>query len=248
MTQQEEPVRLSKLMSLRGICSRREADVFIEKGLVSVDGIILDQLGVKILPSAEIKLLQQAQRVQENKISIILNKPVGYVSAQPEKGYRPAIELLTADRQDPQFKDSNLARTRLNLKKMAVSGRLDIDSHGILLFTQDGRLVKKIIGPESNTEKEYLIRVKGKLDDKGLSLLCEGLHLDGKPLKRAKVEWVNESQLRFVLREGKKRQIRRMCELVGLEVIDLKRVRIGNIRLGKLKRGCWRFVSPKEIA
>jgi 23S rRNA pseudouridine2604 synthase len=218
-------IRLSKLMSERGICSRREADRYIEAGLVYVNGEKVDQLGTKVAPDATIRLAQEAKRQQREKVTIVLHKPIGYVSCQPEKGYRSAIELIP-----PEYR-----------KGLAVAGRLDIDSAGLLLLTQDGALAKQIIGEECDCEKEYLVRVNGELSD--LSLLRHGLSLDGKPLKPAKVEWLHEGeQLRFVLKEGKKRQIRRMCEACGLKVLALKRVRIGTIMLGNLKPGEWRLL------
>ena len=239
----DEMVRLSKLMAQRGVCSRREADVFIEQGMVSVNGVIIDQLGAKVAPDAEITLAPQAVRKQKELITIILNKPVGYVSAQPEPGYAPAIKLITVAN---QFGKGNKRLMPEHLKGLAVAGRLDIDSQGLLLFTQDGRLAKKIIGEESRVEKEYIVRVRGLLSDDGLQLLRGGLALDGKPLKPAQVEWINRDQLRFVLREGRKRQIRRMCDLVGLKVVGLKRVRVGKIRLGDLPEGKWRFLETDE--
>ena len=239
----DEMVRLSKLMAQRGVCSRREADVFIEQGMVSVNGVIVDQLGAKVAPDAEITLAPQAVRKQKELITIILNKPVGYVSAQPEPGYAPAIKLITVAN---QFGKGNKRLMPEHLKGLAVAGRLDIDSQGLLLFTQDGRLAKKIIGEESRVEKEYIVRVRGLLSDDGLQLLRGGLALDGKPLKPAQVEWINRDQLRFVLREGRKRQIRRMCDLVGLKVVGLKRVRVGKIRLGDLPEGKWRFLETDE--
>jgi 23S rRNA pseudouridine2604 synthase len=238
-----EMVRLSKLMAQRGVCSRREADVFIEQGMVSVNGVIVDQLGTKVAPDAEITLAPQAVKKQKELITIILNKPVGYVSAQPEPGYAPAIKLITVAN---QFGKGNKRLMPEHLKGLAVAGRLDIDSQGLLLFTQDGRLAKKIIGEESRVEKEYIVRVRGLLSDDGLRLLRGGLALDGKPLKPAQVEWINRDQLRFVLREGRKRQIRRMCDLVGLTVVGLKRVRVGKIRLGDLPEGKWRFLETDE--
>jgi 23S rRNA pseudouridine2604 synthase len=238
-----EMVRLSKLMAQRGVCSRREADVFIEQGMVSVNGVIVDQLGAKVAPDAEITLAPQAVKKQKELITIILNKPVGYVSAQPEPGYAPAIKLITVAN---QFGKGNKRLMPEHLKGLAVAGRLDIDSQGLLLFTQDGRLAKKIIGEESRVEKEYIVRVRGLLSDDGLRLLRGGLALDGKPLKPAQVEWINRDQLRFVLREGRKRQIRRMCDLVGLKVVGLKRVRVGNIKLGDLPEGKWRFLWADE--
>jgi len=239
----EETVRLSKLMANRGICSRREADAFIEQGLVLVDGVVVNQLGSKVAPDVEITLAPQGVKKQKDLISIILNKPVGYVSAQPEPGYTPAIKLITPKN---QFGDPDERLRPEHLKGLAVAGRLDIDSQGLLLFTQDGRLAKKIIGEDSHVEKEYIVRVEGFLPDDKLLLLRRGLELDGKPLKPAQVEWVNRDQLRFVLREGRKRQIRRMCDLVSLKVTGLKRVRIGRLRLGNLPEGKWRFLKPEE--
>ncbi len=239
----DEMVRLSKLMAQRGICSRREADAFIEQGLVLVDGAVISRLGTKVSPNVEITLAPQAVKEQSRLISIILNKPVGYVSAQPEPGYTPAIKLIIAAN---YFGESGARLRPEHLKGLAVAGRLDIDSQGLLLFTQDGRLAKKIIGGESGVEKEYIVRVAGSLSDDELRLLRHGLKLDGRPLKPAQVEWINRDQLRFVLKEGRKRQIRRMCDLVGLKVTGLKRVRIGKIRLGNLPEGKWRFLEPGE--
>ena len=135
---------------------------------------------------------------------------------------------------------------RINTRGLAPAGRLDIDSTGMLVLTQDGRIARLLIGENSPIEKEYLVRVEGKLPPEALKLLNYGLSLDGQPLKPAKVSWQNEDQLRFVLREGKKRQIRRMCELVGLKVIGLKRIRMGRINLGHLPLGQWRSLAPWE--
>jgi 23S rRNA pseudouridine2604 synthase len=238
----DELVRLSKLMAARGLCSRREADSFIEQGLVIVDGVIINQLGSKVAPDADIKLAPQARQQQRQLITIILNKPIGYVSA-PEPGYIPAIKLITPAN---KFGSSALTLRPEHLRGLAVAGRLDIDSQGLLLFTQDGRLAKKIIGAEGKVEKEYLVRVAGSLTDEQLQLLRHGLSLDSRPLKPARVEWLNQDQLRFVLNEGRKRQIRRMCELVGLKVLGLKRVRIGQLKLGNLPEGKWRFLAQGE--
>ncbi|MDQ3010137.1 MAG: rRNA pseudouridine synthase [Acidobacteriota bacterium] len=243
----DELIRLSKLMAQQGICSRREADAFIEQGLVTVDGAVINQLGTKVSPTARITLAPQARKQQSNLVTIILHKPIGYVSAQPEDNYQPAIKLITRAN---QFGESRLRLQPAHMKGLAVAGRLDIDSQGLLLFTQDGRIAKKLIGENSKVEKEYIVRVEGPLTgkppDNWLQLMRHGLELDGKPLKPARVEWINDDQLRFVLTEGKKRQIRRMCEMVGLRIAGLKRVRIGKIRLGNLPEGKWRFLEPDE--
>ncbi len=240
----DELIRLSKLLSQRKICSRREADAYISKGLVIVNGSVIDTLGTKVPPNAIISLASEAKQQQKNKVTIALNKPLGYVSTQPEKNYRAAIELITPENQDTRYKRGVLKPQ--HLRKLAVVGRLDIDSKGLLILTQDGTLAKKIIGEKSIVEKEYIVRVKGNLSEKGLKLLKHGLAVDGKILKPARVDWINEDQLRFVLIEGRKRQIRRMCELVGIEVTALKRVRINNVRLEKLQEGKWRFLSKNE--
>jgi 23S rRNA pseudouridine2604 synthase len=239
----EEKVRLSKLMAERGICSRREADDYISRGLVLVNGEKIDQLGTKVSPDVKITLEAAALKQQKRLTTIILNKPVGYVSAQPEPQYTPAIRLITDEN---QFGDTKARLKDEHFQGLAVAGRLDIDSQGLLIFTQDGRIAKKIIGEESKVEKEYIVRVEGRLPADKLKLLNHGLSLDGKALKPAKVEWLNEDQLRFVLREGKKRQIRRMCEMVGLRVTGLKRVRVGKLMLGKLPEGKWRFLEDDE--
>ncbi len=240
----DEPLRLSKLMSKRGICSRREADDYIAKGLVFVNGERVQELGLKVLPNVKITLDAPALKQQNNLVTILVNKPIGYVSGQPEPGYEPAIRLV---KDSTQFFD-NQKRTlqRGDLKNLAVVGRLDIDSQGLLIFTQDGRLAKKLIGENSQVEKEYMVRVEGYLSKEQLGLLNFGLELDGEKLRPAKVDWINEDQLRFILKQGKKRQIRRMCELVGLRVTGLKRVRVGQLMLGKLPEGRWRFLDPDE--
>lgn len=236
-------VRLSKLMAERGLCSRREADDYISRGLVYVNGERIDQLGTKVTPDVRITLATEALQAQKKLVTILLNKPIGYVSAQPEDDKVPAIRLITPQN---QHKPGSRRLQQGDLKGLAVTGRLDIDSQGLLVFTQDGRLAKRIIGEETKIEKEYLVRVQGHLPDDKLALLRHGLELDGKPLKPARVEWLNQDQLRFVLMEGKKRQIRRMCELVGLKVTGLKRVRLGRLPLGDLPEGKWRFLEPGE--
>lgn len=239
----EGKVRLSKLMAERGICSRREADSLIERGLVLVNGEKISQLGTKVDPNVRITLEREGLREQNSLVTILLNKPIGYVSGQPEPDKIPAIRLITAEN---QYKPERRKLQQGDLKGIAVTGRLDIDSKGLLIFTQDGRIAKKIIGEDSETEKEYLVRVEGEITEQKIKLLRHGLELDGEKLREARVERLNETQLRFVLREGKKRQIRRMCELVELQVVGLKRVRVGNVMLGDLPEGKWRFLEKDE--
>ncbi|MBI3147228.1 MAG: rRNA pseudouridine synthase [Betaproteobacteria bacterium] len=232
-------------MSEQGLCSRREADEYIARGWVYVDGERVTELGSRAHPTQKITLTKQAQASQSARVTILLNKPIGYVSGQAEDGHQPAITLIAADSQyhgDTSGQHFGAAQ----LRGLAPAGRLDIDSTGLLVLTQDGRIAKLLIGESSGIEKEYLVRVEGRLDAKSLALLGHGLELDGQALKPAKVSWQNEDQLRFVLREGKKRQIRRMCEQVGLKVTGLKRIRIGSVKLADLPLGKWRYLRSDE--
>jgi 23S rRNA pseudouridine2604 synthase len=251
-------VRLSKRMSELGLCSRREADEWIPRGWVLVDGQPVTELGSRVRPDAIIEIHQAARSEQGERVTVLLHKPVGYVSGQAEDGYQPAAALFVPENQWEQ----DPTRKRFapwQRKALAPAGRLDIDSTGLLVLTQDGRIARHLIGEDSTVEKEYLVRVvwnspQGRVErdiskvfpEELLEKLRFGLSLDGEPLKPAKVSWQNEEQLRFVLREGKKRQIRRMCEQVGLEVVGLKRIRMGRIVLGDLPVGQWRFLGPFE--
>jgi 23S rRNA pseudouridine2604 synthase len=244
-----DPIRLSKRMSELGLCSRREADEWIAKGWVRVDGQVVSELGSKVLPHQKITVERQAAAQQARRVTVLLNKPVGYVSGQAEDGYKPAVVLVKPENRWPddpspeQFHPSQL-------KSLVPAGRLDIDSVGLLVLTQDGRIAKQLIGEDTAIEKEYLVRVQytkpGRLPDADLKKLNHGLWMDGKPLLPAKVRWQNDDQLSFTLKEGRKRQIRRMCDMVGLKVIGLKRVRIGRVKLGELPPGQWRYLGADE--
>ena len=285
-------VRLNKRMAELGLASRREADEWIGKGWVKVNGKVAE-MGMQVLPHVRIEIDKQAQGQQANQVTILINKPLGLVSGQAEDGHEPAITLVQPHN---RWAEDN-ARFFFHgsqLKSLVPAGRLDIDSTGLLVLTQDGRVARQLIGEDSEMEKEYLVRViytgvhnaaaadsaaatyaarplprsahPGQItqltridDDDPVSLdvqsvfpadklrqLRHGLSLDGQALKPAKVEWQNPEQLRFVLTEGKKRQIRRMCELVGLKVVGLKRVRVGNVMLGNLPVGQWRYLAPHE--
>eukprot|EP00903_Cladosiphon_okamuranus_P002862 g2860.t1 len=236
------PVRLNKWMAELGLCSRREAEALIEAGGVFVDEEKVERPGHKIEPGQTLKLAERAQRAIASKFTAVLNKPVDYVSAQPEDGQIPAVRLLkTASATDGSrgpAKDASLAPL----------GRLDQDSHGLLLLSDDGVLAKAIIGPQHSLEKEYLVEVQGEITPGRLTLLRNGLSLDERRLKPAKVTREEGQVLRFILKEGRKRQIRRMCDLVGLRVVDLQRIRIGPLELGDLPQGKWRALKAKERA
>jgi 23S rRNA pseudouridine2604 synthase len=236
-----EPSRVNKWLAQQGVCSRREAEALIADGLVSIDGQTVEDVGRKILPGQTLTLADRAQAGLSAQLTAVLHKPVGVVSAQPEPGQTPAVRLLSKPNLVGEAPSIPGADTSL-----APLGRLDMDSRGLLLLSEDGVLAKAVIGPESSLEKEYLVRVTGQVTEGKLKQLRHGLRLDGRQLKPAKVTVVGDQQLRFVLTEGRNRQIRRMCDLVGLTVTDLLRVRIGPLQLGDLPAGKWRALTPEE--
>ena len=233
-----EPQRVNRWLAQNGVCSRREAEAAIADGRVSIDGERVEDAGRKILPGQTLTLADAAGR--SAAFTAVLHKPVGYVSGQPEPGQTPAVRLLTdAARLGPGAAPD----ARASLPPL---GRLDMDSRGLLLLSDDGVLAKAVIGPQSLLDKEYLVKVSGRIEARKLALLRHGLSLDGRKLKPARVSPVAGQTLRFVLTEGRNRQIRRMCEQVGLHVVDLLRVRIGPLALGDLPEGRWRVLAAEE--
>lgn len=237
-----EPVRVNKWLAQSGVCSRREADELIAAGAVLIDGERVSDAGRKISAGQTLVLNDRAELGLDAQISVVIHKPVGIVSAQPDPGQIPAARLLTSER---QAGSGAVPSSRASLPPL---GRLDQDSRGLLLLSEDGVLAKAIIGPVSEIDKEYVVTVTGKVDRAKITKLRHGLELDGRQLKPAKVTQDDMQVLRFVLTEGRNRQIRRMCELVGLEVVDLVRVRIGPLLLGDLPEGKWRHLTPAERA
>lgn len=235
----DEPVRLNKWLAHAGVCSRREADELIAAGRVQVDGETVTDAGRKVLPGQTVSLPDEATESLDG-VTIVINKPVGYVSGQPEPGKIPAVRLLTADN---RVGPGEVPGRNASLPPI---GRLDEDSHGLLLLSSDGVVARAVISPQTQLDKEYLVQVTGQVTENGLSRLRHGLELDGRRLKPARVTQISSHELRFILKEGRKRQIRRMCDLVGLHVHDLQRVRIGPLTLGNLPLGRWRYLTDDE--
>ena len=245
--------RLNKRMAELGLCSRREADEWIARGWVRVDDGPA-RMGMQVDDDARIVVDERARGEQQHLVTILINKPIGFVSGQAEDGHEPAVVLVQPR---SRWKDDRapIRFSPAQFKGLAPAGRLDIDSTGLLVLTQDGRVARRLIGEDSEIEKEYLVRVnfndvamnvQAAFPREQLARLHHGLSLDGQALKPAQVDWQNPEQLRFVLKEGKKRQIRRMCEAVGLKVVGLKRIRIGGVVLGPMPVGQWRYLGATE--
>ncbi|MNS46739.1 Ribosomal large subunit pseudouridine synthase F [compost metagenome] len=235
-----EPVRINKWLGQTGVCSRREAEALIAAGMVTIDGESVTDAGRKIEPGQTLTLNDKGEAALASGVTILIHKPLGYVSGQPEPDKIPAVRLLTAENLvgegTPPAEDASLPPI----------GRLDEDSRGLLMLSSDGVVAKAVIGPQSKLDKEYLVRIEGDVTEKKLALLRRGLMLDGRILKYAKVSRMEQNRLRFILTEGRNRQIRRMCEMVDLEVIDLLRIRVGPIQLNNLPEGKWRMITAEE--
>jgi 23S rRNA pseudouridine2604 synthase len=238
-----EPQRVNKWLAQAGVCSRREAEALIAGGQVRIDGELVSDVGRKIMAGQTLVLAERASAQLDAQVSVVIHKPVGLVSSQPEGDQVPAIRLVRAENLFGSAETIPDARASL-----APLGRLDQDSRGLLILSEDGVLAKALIGPESGIDKEYLVTVSGKVSRDAIVKLRHGLELDGHQLKPAKVKQEDVQVLRFTLTEGRNRQIRRMCELVGLEVVDLVRLRIGPVQLGDLPEGRWRLLTSEERA
>lgn len=234
----DQKIRISKLLTDQNICSRTKTETWIEKKYIKANDKIILKPEHKIYKTDFILIDKQAVTELNDQKTIVINKPRGYVSSFDDPKYKLALTLAV---------EKNYAGKKyspLNFKTFGVVGRLDADSRGLLIYTQDGHFAKSIIGEVATVEKEYFVKVKGKITEEKLTLLRFGLSLDGKKLKRAKVEKMGDQKLKFILTEGKNRQIRRMCGAVQLEVLDLFRVRIGDIQLPRqLNEGQWLFLD-----
>jgi len=241
-----EPQRINRWLGQSGVCSRREAEGLIAKGLVSIDGEIVQDPGRKIMTGQTLILMDDLE--SQAPYSIVIHKPVGIVSAQPEPDQVPAARLITPDAYWGHLEDLDVLGLPDDTESLPALGRLDKDSRGLLILSQDGVLAKAIIGPDSRQTKEYRVLIEGVITDRKITMLRYGLMLDGRQLRPAKVHICGEQMLSFTLSEGRNRQIRRMCELVDLEVVDLMRIRIGTLTIGNLPEGHWRHLTEDERA
>jgi 23S rRNA pseudouridine2604 synthase len=238
-----EPQRVNKWLAQSGVCSRREAEGLIAQGLVFIDGERVDDAGRKILTGQTLVLNDSAEQQLNSSLSIVLHKPMGIVSSLPQDDQIEAVTLLT--REALWGGEATIPTAANNL---APLGRLDRESRGLLVLSEDGVLAKALIGPESDIDKEYNVLLTGVITPQKIALLRHGLELDGRKLRPAKVTQLTEQKLNIVLKEGRNRQIRRMAELVELRVVDLVRVRVGTLNLGDLPEGKWRPLSSDERA
>jgi len=240
---EDEPQRVNKWLAQSGVCSRREAEALIADGLVSIDGEVVEDVGRKILTGQTLVLADRATNKLDASLTVMIHKPVGIVSSQPDPGQVPAVRLL---KRETLWAHEAVIPNFSN--RLAPVGRLDMDSRGLLLMSEDGVVAKAVIGPQSELEKEYRVAIMGEITEEKLELMRFGLELDGRELRPAHVEMISDQRIQVILQEGRNRQIRRMCDLLEWKVVDLFRVRVGPITLGDMPEGCWRPLTAEERA
>lgn len=228
-------LRLQKVLAERGLASRRGAEALIAQGLVKVNGKVVTEMGVKVDPDTDlIEVDGSGLKAKTQSLCVImLNKPEGVVTTKAE-GEGPNVIQMISDH--PRAAEMNPV------------GRLDKDSCGLQLLTNDGKLQYAIVSPETHLEKEYEVRLSTPSMPGQLERMREGVKLDGRPTREARITPVNNTRFHMVLTEGRNRQIRRMAEKVGLEVSQLRRLRVGPIRLGSLAERKWRELNAVELA
>ena len=227
--------RLQKYMASCGVASRRKCEEIILEGKVKVNGMVVTELGIKVNPlNDEIEYNGKIITKEEKKVYIMLNKPEGYISSvKDEKGRATILDIVKVE------------------ERVYPIGRLDYDSSGLLLLTNDGEIYNKIIHPREELTKKYIAVVKGEVTNKDIDLFKKGIDIGGYVTAPAELKIISYdkdiSTIEIGIHEGKNRQIRKMCAAINHEVLSLKRISIGELKLGYLKRGEWRELRAEEI-
>nr|WP_319493211.1 pseudouridine synthase [uncultured Desulfobacter sp.] len=230
----EQGIRLQKILAHSGLCSRRKAETFILEGRVSVNGTVVKALGTKADPAKDKICLdgKQISYTSEKKREytyLAVNKPAGVVTTCAQNNAKIILDLVPIK------------------QRVYPVGRLDKDSIGLVLLTDDGELHNRLSHPSHDHEKEYLVYAVRPVSDQDLTAMAQGMVIDGQKTRRARVRRVSETGFKIVLKQGLNRQIRKMVGKTGNEVAMLKRIRMANVQLGTLPSGKWRHLTPKEI-
>lgn len=235
-----EPVRLSKRIAELISCSRREAEQYIEGGWVLVDGQRVEEQGFRVLPQQKVELLPEARLAPFVPVTILLHKPAG-----TDMDASSATQLITAENHAADDR-SGIRFIKRHLSGLTLALPLESYASGLLVLTQDGRIARKLVDDASRVEQEFIVEVSGAIMPDGLQLLNYGLRYKGRELPPIKASWQNETRLRFALKGAQVGQIRHMCEQVGLDVVSIKRIRIGRLPMAGLQAGQWRYLLGYE--
>lgn len=233
-----ETLRLAKHLSHTLPCSRREAELYITGGWVRVDGVVVDEPQFRVSATQKIELDPQARAEQQEPVTILMHQPADSDPAAAVKLISPASHA-SDDSSDRRVLRGHFVRLSAVLPLQPGAG-------GLAVFTQDRRVVRKLSDAAYPVEQEYIVEVSGTMAPGGIELLQHGLSFAGKPLSSSKVSWQSENRLRFALKAPQPDQIRFMCEQVGLQVVAMKRIRIGRLPMAKLPSGQWRYMNGRE--
>ena len=244
MSDSTDTVRLAKRVADMLACSRREAEQYIQGGHVSVDGSVVEEAGARVAPTQSVLLAPDAAAVDLGPVTILLHKAVGSGAGLDDAAWPAAAgltekTLLLAEYGNQRFLKRHLSALTLTLA-------LETQASGLLVYTQDFRIARKLVDAAARIEQEYIVEVSGAICEGGLALLNHGLRFNGKALAPIKVSWQNETRLRFALKNAQVGQIAHMCRLVGLDVVAMKRIRIGRIPMASLAVGQWRYLQQYE--
>ena len=249
-------IRLAKRVAEQLNCSRSTAEQFIEGGFVSVDGQVVEAPGARVRPDQAVTVAQDASLLELTPVTLLLHKPVGFEAglgvpagqaahASRSQGATPATTLLNAA---SHLGDdaSGIRVLQRHFKQLECFTPLPTEASGLVVYTQDRRVARKLQEDIETLEQECIVEVAGQIADGGLQKLCHGLSFNGRPLPPIKVSWQSETRLRFALKGIRPGQIPAMCEAVGLSVRAIKRIRIGRVPLAKVPDGQWRYLQPWE--
>jgi 23S rRNA pseudouridine2604 synthase len=237
-------IRLAKRVAEMIPCSRADAERYIAGGWISVDGAVVEEPATRVTDEQDVAIHPDATADEPAPVTILLHKPVGYNSGVGAQG-QPALEclaeetLVPADHGGQRFLKRHLAR-------LTLTNPLETSASGLVIYTQDFRVARKLVDEGARVEQEYVVEVSGQIRDGGLALLNHGLSFSGKPIAPMKVSWQNETRLRFALKGVRPGQIEHMCRAVGLTVVAMKRIRIGRVSMASLPVGQWRYLHEYE--
>lgn len=239
-----EAIRLAKRVAAQLGCSRAEAERYIAGGGVSVDGQMIEDPASRVLPSQDVRVLPGATADESPPVTFLLHKPAGFNSGVGVRG-EPALTCLVPEKHAAQGHGQQRFLKR-HLAKLTLTSPLETDASGLVVYTQDFRVARKLVDEASRLEQEYVVEISGQIKENGLKLLNHGLTFNGKPIAPMKVSWQNENRLRFALKDVRPGLINHMCSEVGLEIVDMRRMRIGRVSMAGLQVGEWRYLLENE--
>jgi 23S rRNA pseudouridine2604 synthase len=240
----DQGIRLAKRVAEMVPCSRAEAERYIAGGWITVDGVVAEDPATRVTDEQDVALLPGATAVEPPPVTILLHKPAGYNSGVGAQG-QPALECVTAETLTAADHGQQRFLKR-HLSRLTLTSPLETTASGLVVYTQDFRVARKLVDDAVRIEQEYVVEVAGQIREGGLALLNHGLTFSGKPIAPMKVSWQNETRLRFALKGVRPGQIEHMCRAVGLEVVAMKRIRIGRISMASLPAGHWRYLHEYE--